>query len=77
MTVLHRLCINYKITKHKRSMVMMLFHFYLFGVGAKGADSVTLFKSTFKVQRYFVLREQTCRRRRLTTTTTTTILTNL
>ena len=38
-----------KIIKHKRSMVMMLFHFYLFGVGAEGADSVTLFKSTFKV----------------------------
>ena len=64
-----------KIIKHKRSMVMILFHFYLFGVGAEGADSVTLFKSTFKVERYFVLREQTCRRRRLTTTTT--ILTNL
>ena len=30
-------------------MVMILFHFYLFGVGAEGADSVTLFKSTFKV----------------------------
>ena len=33
-----------KIIKHKRSMVMMLFHFYLFVVGMEGADSVICLK---------------------------------